>query len=160
MPDLISFQLNGKPVRLNVDGDRLLLWVLRTDLGLTGAKFGCGEGHCGCCTVLVDKRAVRSCLLKVRDVANKEVVTIEGLAQDGKLHPVQKAFMERDALQCGFCTPGMILTAVSLLTQTPQPSREEIIRGMDDNLCRCGSHTRILQAIEDAARTMKGGQPT
>jgi aerobic-type carbon monoxide dehydrogenase small subunit (CoxS/CutS family) len=160
MPDLISFQLNGKPVRLNVTGDRLLLWVLRTDLGLTGAKFGCGEGHCGCCTVLVDKRAARSCLLKVRDVANKEVVTIEGLAQDGKLHPVQKAFMERDALQCGFCTPGMILTAVSLLTQTPQPSREQIIRGMDENLCRCGSHTRILQAIEDAARTMKGGQPT
>ena len=108
-------------MRLNVDGDRLLLWVLRTDLGLTGTKFGCGEGHCGSCTVLVDGVAVRSCLRKVKDVKDKEVVTIEGLAKDGKLHPVQKAFMEHDALQCGFCTPGMVLTAVRPADDEPQP---------------------------------------
>ncbi len=158
MSDTISFQLNGQPVRLNVDGERLLLWVLRTDLGLTGTKFGCGEGHCGCCTVLVDHRAVRSCLLKVKDVQDKQVQTIEGLARDGRLHPVQQAFLEHDALQCGFCTPGMVLTAVSLLHLNPQPSREQIIQGMDQNLCRCGAHTRIVRAIETAARTMKGGQ--
>ena len=121
MSDAIAFKLNDKPVRLNVDGDRPLLWVLRTDLGLTGTKFGCGEGHCGSCTVLVDGVAVRSCLRKVKEVKGKEVVTIEGLAKDGKLHPVQKAFMEHDALQCGFCTPGMVLTAVGLLGRTPSP---------------------------------------
>jgi aerobic-type carbon monoxide dehydrogenase small subunit (CoxS/CutS family) len=158
MANTISFNLNDKPVRLNVDGDRLLLWVLRTDLGLTGTKFGCGEGHCGGCTVLVNKVAVRSCLLKVKDVANKEVLTIEGLAKDGKLHPLQKAFMEHDALQCGFCTPGIILTAFSLLNSTPQPSREQIIRGLNQNLCRCGAHTRIIDAVQTAAAEMKGGR--
>ncbi len=119
MADSIAFKLNDKPVQLNVDGDRLLLWVLRTDLGLTGTKFGCGEGHCGSCTVLVDGVAVRSCLWKVKMVKDKEVVTIEGLAKDGKLHPVQKAFMEHDALQCGFCTPGMVLTAVEPAEDEP-----------------------------------------
>ncbi len=158
MPDVVSFKLNDKPVRLEVDGKRLLLWVLRTDLGLTGTKFGCGEGHCGCCTVLVDKVAVRSCLLKVKDIDNKVVVTIEGLARGGKLHPLQKAFIEHDALQCGYCTPGMILTALSLLTATPQPSREEIIKGMNQNFCRCGAHTRIIRAIQTAAVEMKGGR--
>ncbi len=158
MADTISFTLNDKPVRVETDGDRLLLWVLRTDLGLTGAKFGCGEGHCGACTVLVDGRAVRSCLMPVKLVAGKQVLTIEGLAKDGKLHPVQKAFMEHDALQCGFCTPGMILTAVSLLNGNPQPSREQITKGMEDNLCRCGAHTRILQAIQTAATELKGGR--
>jgi aerobic-type carbon monoxide dehydrogenase small subunit (CoxS/CutS family) len=158
MPDAVSFKLNDKPVRLNVDGNRLLLWVLRTDLGLTGTKFGCGEGHCGGCTVLVNKTAVRSCLLKVKDVKDKEVVTIEGLAKDGKLHPVQKAFMQHDALQCGFCTPGMILAAFSLLNSTPQPSREQIIRGMEQNFCRCGAHTRIIDAIQTAAAEMKGAR--
>src|SRR5689334_19977689 len=120
MSDTISFKLNDKPVRLDVDGNRLLLWVLRADLGLTGTKYSCGEGHCGGCTVLVDNVAVRSCLLKVKAVANKEVRTIEGLAKDGTLHPLQKAFMDHDALQCAFCTPGMILTAVSLLNSNPQ----------------------------------------
>jgi aerobic-type carbon monoxide dehydrogenase small subunit (CoxS/CutS family) len=158
MPDTITFRLNDKPARLSVDGNRPLLWVLRTDLGLTGTKFGCGEGHCGGCTVLVDKVAVRSCLLKVKDVSNKEVVTIEGLEKDGKLHPVQKAFMEHDALQCGFCTPGMILSAVGLLGSTPQPSREQIIRGMEQNFCRCGAHTRIIDAIQTAAAEMKGAR--
>jgi len=158
MLETISFKLNDKPVRLNLDSDRLLLWVLRTDLGLTGTKFGCGEGHCGCCTVLVNQVAVRSCLLKVKEVSNKEVLTIEGLAKNGKLHPIQKAFMEHDAMQCGFCTPGMILTAFGLLTSTPQPSKDQIIRGMEQNLCRCGAHTRIIQAMQTAALAMKGGR--
>jgi aerobic-type carbon monoxide dehydrogenase small subunit (CoxS/CutS family) len=158
MSDAIVFKLNDKPARLSVDGDRLLLWVLRTDLGLTGVKFGCGEGHCGACTVLVDGVAVRSCLRKVKEVKGKEVVTIEGLAKDGKLHPLQKAFMEHDGMQCGFCTPGMILTAFGLLTRNPNPMREHIIRGMEQNLCRCGAHTRIIDAIQAAAVEMKGGR--
>jgi len=158
MTDAIAFKLNNKPVRLNVDGDRLLLWVLRTDLELTGTKFGCEEGHCGSCTVLLDGVAVRSCLRKVKDVQDKEVVTIEGLAKEGKLHPVQKAFMEHDALQCGFCTPGMVLTTVGLLTKNPTPTREQIIRGMEQNLCRCGAHSRIVDAIQTAAAEMKGGR--
>jgi aerobic-type carbon monoxide dehydrogenase small subunit (CoxS/CutS family) len=156
MTDFISFKLNDKPVRLNVDGDRTLLWVLRTDVGLTGTKFGCGEGHCGACTVLVDGVAVRSCLRKVKEVKDKEVVTIEGLEKNGKVHPLQKAFMDHDALQCGFCTPGMVLTAFGLLRTNPSPSREQIIRGMEQNLCRCGAHTRIIDAIQTAAAEMKG----
>ena len=158
MADTISFKLNGKPVQLDVDQNRLLLWVLRTDLELTGPKYGCGQGHCGCCTVLLDNVAVRSCLLPVSSVKGKELVTIEGLEQDGKLHPVQKAFMEHDALQCGFCIPGQVLSAVSLLKRRPQPSREEIIQGMNNNFCRCGAHTRIIDAIQTAAAEMKGGQ--
>ena len=155
MTDTIAFKLNDKPVRLEADGNRTLLWVLRTDLGLTGTKFGCGEGHCGSCTVLVNGTATRSCLLKVKDVQDKEVVTIEGVAKDGKLHPVQKAFREHDALQCGFCTPGMILTGISFLKTNPAPTRDQIIRGMEQNLCRCGAHTRILQALETAAAERK-----
>lgn len=158
MADSISFKLNDKPVRLKVDGDRTLLWVLRTDLGLTGTKFGCGEGHCGACTVLVDGIAVRSCLWTAKQVSGKEVVTIEGLAKDGQLHPVQKAFMEHDALQCGFCTPGMVLTAVELLKENPTPTREQIIRGMEHNFCRCGAHTRIIDAIQSAAAEMRGSR--
>ncbi len=157
MPATIAFTLNGKPVRLEVDGDRALLWVLRTELGLTGTKFGCGEGHCGACTVLVDNIASRSCLLKVRDVSRKEVTTIEGLARDGQLHPLQKAFLEHEALQCGFCTPGMLLTGAAFLRAHPRPTREEMIRGLEQNLCRCGNHQRILQAMETAAAEMKGG---
>ena len=156
MSDTITLRLNGQPVRLNVDQDRTLLWVLRTDLGLTGTKYGCGESHCGSCTVLVNDRAMRSCALTVKEVRDKEVVTIEGLAKDGSLHPLQQAFMAHDALQCGFCTPGMILTAVSLLRSNPQPSREQIIRGMEDNFCRCGAHTRIIDAVQTAAAAMKG----
>jgi aerobic-type carbon monoxide dehydrogenase small subunit (CoxS/CutS family) len=156
MSDTIAFELNGQPVRLNVDRNRTLLWVLRTDLGLTGTKFGCGESYCGACTVLVNDRAMRSCSLTVKDVQDKAVTTIEGLAKNDQLHPLQQAFMAHDALQCGFCTPGMILTAVSLLRTNPQPSREQIIRGMEDNFCRCGAHTRIIDAIQTAAATMKG----
>lgn len=157
MEATIQFKLNGKPTRLQVEGSRTLLWVLRTDLGLTGAKYGCGEGLCGACTVMLGKEAVRSCQLRMQDVAGKEVMTIEGLAQNGKLHPLQQAFMEHDALQCGYCTSGMILNAYGLLLKNPQPSPAEIIAGMDDNLCRCGAHPRIVQAIQSAAQTTKGG---
>jgi aerobic-type carbon monoxide dehydrogenase small subunit (CoxS/CutS family) len=158
MKETIAFRLNGKAVSLQVDPNRVLLWVLRHDLGLTGAKYGCGEGLCGACTVLVEKEAVRSCLLRVKAVAGKQVTTIEGLATNGKLHPLQKAFVEQDALQCGYCTPGMIMNAYSLLLNTPQPSRSQIIEHMEGNLCRCGAHKRILQAIETAAKEMGGGQ--
>jgi aerobic-type carbon monoxide dehydrogenase small subunit (CoxS/CutS family) len=158
MIEAIQFKLNGETVRLRVDGDRMLLWVLRTDLGLTGPKYGCGEEHCGACTVLVNGEAVLSCQKAVKEIAGTEVVTIEGLARNGQLHPLQKAFIKHDALQCGFCTPGMILKACSLLLKTPQPSREQIIKGMDQNLCRCGSYPRVVQAIEAAAREMKGGE--
>jgi aerobic-type carbon monoxide dehydrogenase small subunit (CoxS/CutS family) len=158
MSDTLSFKLNHKPVHLKVDGNRTLLWVLRTDLGLTGTKYGCGEGHCGCCTVLLNGKAVRSCLHKVKDVQDKEVVTIEGLASGGKLHPLQKAFMEHDGLQCGFCTPGMILAGVSLLNSNPHPSRDEIIHGLEKNFCRCGAHVRILDAVQTAAAEMEGGR--
>ncbi len=156
MPDTIAFKLNDKPVRVSVDGERLLLWVLRTELGLTGTKYGCGEGHCGACTVLVNKSPVRACLLKVKDVSNKDVVTIEGLGANGKLHPVQKAFVEHDALQCGFCTPGMVLTAAALLDKTPKPTREQIVQGMEHNFCRCGTHVRIIEAIQAVAAETKG----
>ena len=154
MPETIGFKLNGKPVHLDVDGERTLLWVLRTDLGLTGTKFGCGEGHCGSCTVLVNNVASRSCLLSVKNVADKEVVTIEGLAQGDKLHPLQKAFMQHDGLQCGFCTPGMILTGVAFLKTHPNPTPEQIARGLEQNFCRCGAHTRIIQAMQTAAAEM------
>ncbi len=157
MAETISFTLNGESVRVTTDGGRPLLWVLRTDLGLTGPKFGCGQSICGACTVLVDDRAVRSCTYPARNVEGREVTTIEGLSKNGDLHPLQKAFAEHDAFQCGYCTPGMILTAYSLLQENPQPTREEIIRGMEDNLCRCGAHTRIIDAIEAAAAAMKGG---
>ena len=156
MKENIRFTLNGKPTSLEVDGNRMLLWVLRTDLGLAGTKFGCGESLCGACTVIVDREPARSCRLPVRQIQGKEVLTIEGLARDGKLHPLQEAFVAHGALQCGFCTPGMIMTAYGLLLKTPKPTREEIIAGMDNNLCRCAAHQRILQAIESvAAKAMR-----
>jgi aerobic-type carbon monoxide dehydrogenase small subunit (CoxS/CutS family) len=152
MKETIHFTLNGKPTQVDVDGDRTLLWVLRTELGLPGTKFGCGEGLCGACTVLLGKKAVRSCQVTMKAVAGQQVLTIEGLAQDGKLHPVQEQFVEHDAMQCGFCTPGMILNAVALLSDHPHPSRQQILEGMDDNLCRCGAHKRILEAIQSASQ--------
>ena len=158
MEETIQFKLNGKPVRMTVDGERKLLWVLRSEVNLTGCKYGCGHGYCGACTVLLDGEPVPSCRTPVGKVRGKEVVTIEGLATNGDLHPVQKAFVEHDALQCGFCTPGMILQAVGLLRKNPRPSRGEIIEHMDQNLCRCGAHTRIVQAIESAALEMSGGE--
>jgi aerobic-type carbon monoxide dehydrogenase small subunit (CoxS/CutS family) len=148
MTEPIAFTLNGRATRLEVDAQRKLLWVLRTDLALTGTKFGCGQSLCGACTVVVDGEAVRSCQLPMADVRGKDVVTIEGLAQDGKLHPLQERFMEHGALQCGFCTPGMIMNAYALLRKNPALTREQIVAGMDDNLCRCAAHKRIVEAIE------------
>ena len=158
MKETIEFRLNGRPVRLKVDGERTLLWVLRTDLGVTGPKYGCGEGLCAACTVLVDDAAELACQKTVKEVAGSEITTIEGLAQNGRLHPLQDAFVHHAGFQCGYCTPGMILKAYSLLAENPTPSRTDIIAGMDENLCRCGAHTRIVQAIETAAREMKGGK--
>jgi aerobic-type carbon monoxide dehydrogenase small subunit (CoxS/CutS family) len=159
MPDAVSFTLNGKPVRVTVAPDRTLLWVLRTDLGLTGPKYGCGIAQCGACTVLVNRRAVRSCSVDVQSVQGADVVTIEGLAGGERLHPLQEAFIAHDALQCGFCTSGMILTACDLLDRHPHPTREQVVAGMDDNLCRCGAHVRIVDAILEAASAMKGAGP-
>ena len=139
-----------------MNGERMLLWVLRTDLQATGTKYGCGEGLCGACTVIVNGEAVLSCQTPVKEVDGAEVLTIEGLAKNGKLHPIQEAFIQHDALQCGFCTPGMVLKAYGLLMKNRHPSREEIIREMDDNLCRCGSYSRIIRAIQAAAGRMKG----
>jgi carbon-monoxide dehydrogenase small subunit len=149
--------LNGKPTRVTVDETRMLLWVLRDDLGLTGTKFGCGQALCGACTVLVDNEAVRSCVTAIGDVEGKHVLTIEGLERDGRLHPVQEAFVKHDAFQCGYCTPGMIMSAYALLAKNPKATRADIINHMDGNLCRCGAHVRIVSAIETAAASMKGG---
>ncbi|MEJ2025832.1 MAG: (2Fe-2S)-binding protein [Deltaproteobacteria bacterium] len=143
-------------MHLRVDPDRPLLWVLRTDLGLTGAKFGCGEGICGACTVLINNEAVPACQTPVGSVANSEIRTIEGLARNGQLHPLQEAFVAHDALQCGFCTPGMILKAYALLAANPMPTRQEIIDGMENNLCRCGAHVRIVEAVQTAAKALRG----
>jgi len=142
----VSFTLNGKPVRVTTDDERMLLRVLRCDLGLTGTKFGCGEGLCGACTVILGRDAVRSCSTPLRDVAGKHVLTIEGLGKEERLHPIQEAFVRHHAFQCGYCTPGMILNAYALLLKTPRPTRAQIISHLDDNLCRCGSHVRIVAA--------------
>jgi aerobic-type carbon monoxide dehydrogenase small subunit (CoxS/CutS family) len=157
MKKTIQFKLNGKKKKLTIERERMLLWVLRTDYGLTGSKYGCGEGYCGACTVLVNNEAVRSCQVPVSDIHQKEVITIEGLAKNGKLHPIQDAFVKHDALQCGYCTPGMILNSYSLLLKNPNPSRQAIIAGMENNFCRCGAYTRIVQAIQSAAKMMRGG---
>lgn len=147
MKKLVQFTLNGKPVQADTESDQSLLWFLRDDMQLTGTKYGCGEGLCGACTVLLDGTAQRACLLDVQSVANKQVTTIEGLAEGDKLHPVQQAFVEHDALQCGYCTPGMILSVVSQLAENPQASEADVIGGLDDNLCRCGAHKRIVKAV-------------
>jgi aerobic-type carbon monoxide dehydrogenase small subunit (CoxS/CutS family) len=151
MMETIQFRLNGRSASLQVDGERKLLWVLRGDLGLTGTKFGCGESLCGACTVVVDQEPVRSCQLAIRDVRGKEVTTIEGLAQGGKLHSLQEKFVEHGGMQCGFCTPGMIMNAYGMLLKNPKPTRAQMVEGMDGNLCRCAAHKRILLAIEEAA---------
>ena len=157
MEEVVRFTLNGKPVEVTAEGERKLLWALRGDLGTTGPKYGCGEGMCGACTVLVNDEAVRSCLTPLKQVQGKSVTTIEGLEKNGRLHPLQQAFMDHDALQCGYCTPGMILTAYGLLRHNPRPSYEQIVKGMEGNLCRCGAHTRIIAAIQAAAKVMGGG---
>jgi len=158
MEETIKFQLNGKKTEAQIDPTQTLLWVLRNHFGLTGTKFGCGMGFCGACTVLIDNEPVRSCQLSVGDAAGKNIVTVEGLAVDGKLHPIQKAFVEHDALQCGFCTPGMIMNAAGLLIKNPSPSVQQIKEGMENNLCRCGAHMRIIEAVQTASKEMKGGK--
>lgn len=159
MPDAIQFTLNGKPTEVDVDPGRTLLWVLRTELGLTGTKYGCGEEMCGACTVLVDGRAEYACGTPVRSVQGREVTTIEGLARDGRLHPVQQAFADHDALQCGFCTPGLILGAVAFLGRNPDPSPEAIKAGLEGHLCRCGAYVRVIEAVRAAADALKEARP-
>jgi aerobic-type carbon monoxide dehydrogenase small subunit (CoxS/CutS family) len=151
MRETIRFRLNGRDTTLETEGTRTLLWVLRQDLGLTGVKFGCGISECGACTVLVDGNPIRSCAYPVSGLEGTEVLTIEGLAQGDELHPLQEEFAERGAFQCGYCTPGMIMEAYSLLTRNPHPTRSDILRGMEGNLCRCAAHKRIVEAIEAAA---------
>ncbi|HEY2738235.1 MAG TPA: (2Fe-2S)-binding protein [Thermoanaerobaculia bacterium] len=153
----IRFRLNGNPTSLDTDDSRTLLWVLRTDLGLTGTKLGCGAGICGACTVLLDGKAVRSCITPLSAVRDQELTTIEGLAHGETLHPLQEAFLEHGGYQCGYCTSGMILTASAFLRENPAPSRAAIAAGLEDNLCRCGAHTRILDAVEAVAQA-KGGK--
>jgi aerobic-type carbon monoxide dehydrogenase small subunit (CoxS/CutS family) len=155
MATVKELHVNGSRRALNADAERSLLSVLRDDLDLTGCKYGCGEGRCGACTVLIDGQAVRSCTTRAGSVASKNVVTIESLAKDGKLHPLQEAFLKADAMQCGFCTTGMIMSALALLQRDPQPSREDIVRFMNGNICRCGTYSRIVGAIQQAAQAMK-----
>jgi len=153
---MVAFTLNGKRVSVNTEPGTPLLWAVREHLRLTGTKFGCGEGWCRVCNVLVDGKVRASCQTRVEDVAGRKVVTIEGFAANGRLHPLQEAFIRHDALQCGFCTSGMIIRAAGLLSENPEPTRREIVEGMEGNLCRCGAHVRIVQAIETASQEMKG----
>lgn len=152
MNKTVRFRLNGKPVSLETDDARTLLWVLRGDLDLTGTKYGCGIGACGSCTVAVNGQAVRSCQTTLADVEGKDVVTIEGLEKDGKLHPLQQAFIDHGGFQCGFCTSGQIMNAWAFLQKNPHPTRDAIVSEMDANLCRCGAHQRILAAIQEVSR--------
>ena len=152
MARITELEINGTRRHLDADSDRTLLSVLRDDLALTGAKYGCGEGQCAACTVLVDGTPARSCLTKVGAVAGKRIVTIEGLAPAGTLHPLQEAFLEADAMQCGWCTPGMILGAAALLARSPNPTDAEILSGMNGHICRCGTYPRIVRAIRLASK--------
>ena len=157
MQRISELHVNGNKLRIDADTDRILLSVLRDDLDLTGSKYGCGEGQCGACTVLIDGQATRSCITKLGAAAGKKITTIEGIEKNGRLHPLQEAFLETDALQCGYCTPGMIMSSVALLSKNPNPSEQEIVRFMDGNVCRCGTYPRIVSAIRKAAQSMKGG---
>jgi nicotinate dehydrogenase subunit A len=153
----ISLLVNGVRHEINPAPEQPLLSVLRDNLNLTGTKYGCGEGQCGACTVLLDGKPVRSCRTSVASAQNKKITTIEGLEQNGKLHPVQEAFLGQEAFQCGYCTPGMILSAVALLTSNPNPTEPEIVRFMNGNICRCGTYSRIVAAVRQAA---VGARPT
>jgi aerobic-type carbon monoxide dehydrogenase small subunit (CoxS/CutS family) len=152
-----ELHVNGDRHKVEAEGDRSLLGVLRDDLGLTGSKYGCGEGQCGACTVLLDGKRVRSCVTRLDAAAGKPIKTIEGVAAGETLHPLQEAFLAADALQCGYCTPGMILSALALLAENPEPTRDEIVRALNGNICRCGAYARIVAAVESAAKAMKGG---
>ena len=158
MKQSFSFKLNGKPVTVKAEGSTSLLTVIREYLDETGTKFGCGLGDCGACTVVIDNEAIRSCMLAVEDVIDNNILTIGGLEENGKLHPLQKAFIDKDALQCGFCTPGMIMNAYGLLLKNPNPTRVEVINEMEENLCRCGSYNRIIEAIQLAGKEMNKNQ--
>ena len=153
---LVLLDVNGTPRRLDAPADEPLLSALRDRLDLTGTKYGCGEGQCGACTVLVDGAAVRSCQTTVAEAAGKKIITIEGLEQNGRLHPVQAAFLEVEAFQCGYCTPGMIVSAAALLRSNPSPTTDDIVGAMSGNVCRCGTYPRILDAVRRAA---KAGPP-
>jgi aerobic-type carbon monoxide dehydrogenase small subunit (CoxS/CutS family) len=155
MANVNSLNVNGKKLRVDVDSQTPLLYVLRDHLNMTGTKYGCGEARCGACTVLVDGQAMRSCVTPVARVSDKQVTTIEGVEKDGKLTRLQEAFLKADALQCGYCTSGMIMSATALLNKNPKPTRDEIVKHMDANVCRCGTYLRIVNAIEIAARTAK-----
>ena len=157
MPNVQELRINGKSVRVDADRERPLLGVLRDDLGLTGAKYGCGEGRCGACTVLIDGAPTRSCITKLGAVASREITTIEGLEKDGRLHPLQEAFVEVGAMQCGYCTAGMIMSGVALLAKKAEPTLPDIVRTMEGNICRCGTYARIATAILQAGAASKGG---
>jgi aerobic-type carbon monoxide dehydrogenase small subunit (CoxS/CutS family) len=152
-----ELHVNGTKHRIDTDPARSLLSVLRDDLDLTGSKYGCGEGRCGACTVMIDGRATRSCVTPVGDCAGKQITTIEGLERDGKLHPLQEAFLQVGAMQCGYCTPGMIMAGVALLGKNLAPTPQDIIRSMEGNICRCGTYARIVLAVRQAAEALKGG---
>ena len=153
----MELKINGVIRRVDADASRTLLSVLRDDLDLTGAKYGCGEGQCGSCTVLLDGVAVRSCVTTVKAAAAKQITTIEGLEKNGKLHPLQQAFLDADAMQCGYCTTGMIMNAAGLLSKNKAPRPDEIVRAMQGNICRCGTYPRIVSAIRAAAAEMQRG---
>ena len=155
MANITSLRVNGRKLPVNADSQTSLLTVLRDYLNLTGTKYGCGEAQCGACTVLVDGVMTRSCTMPVGKVASKQITTIEGLEKDGQLHPLQEAFIEADAMQCGYCTSGMIMAGAALLKKNPKPSRAEIVKHMDRNMCRCGTYLRIVKAIEIASGTAK-----
>ncbi|HEY3135628.1 MAG TPA: (2Fe-2S)-binding protein [Blastocatellia bacterium] len=157
MQRITELNVNGNKLRIDADADRSLLSVLRDDLDLTGSKYGCGEGQCGACTVLIDGQATRSCITAIKLVAGKKVITIEGLEKNGRLHPLQEAFLEADALQCGYCTSGMIMSGFALLSRNSNPDDREIAHFMEGNVCRCGTYPRIVTAVRKAAQSMKGG---
>jgi aerobic-type carbon monoxide dehydrogenase small subunit (CoxS/CutS family) len=157
MPRITELNVNGKQVPLDADAQRSLLSVLREDLGLTGTKYGCGEGQCGACTVLIDGTPARSCVTTVGYIAKRKITTIENLAQNGRLHPLQQAFLDAGALQCGYCTSGMVLTGYALLRKNARPSHDEIVRAMNGNICRCGTYQRIITAIKQGAKALQGG---
>jgi aerobic-type carbon monoxide dehydrogenase small subunit (CoxS/CutS family) len=158
MARVSELQVNGKAVQIDVDGERSLLSVLRDDLDLTGAKYGCGEGECGACTVLIDGAPRRSCRISIGELGSRAVTTVESLERDGKLHPVQEAFLKEDAMQCGYCTCGMIMTAYALLQRNRNPPESQIMREMNGNICRCGTYQRIVAAVKDAAKQMGGAR--
>ena len=157
MKQTISFVLNGSAMLIEADPARRALDVLREDLGLTGTKEGCGQGECGACSIIVDGVVKLSCLMTAAQLEGREIVTIEGVAADGELHPVQAAFVEHGAVQCGFCTPGMVISAVNFLEGNPEPSREEVREALSGNLCRCTGYQKIVDAVEGAAQKMRSG---